>query len=360
MLVTDITKQTITIEGKTYSYEELVQLQKDNPCSFLDFKIDVLNFLDEWFDGTEEMTIYTSGSTGKPKTLIVRKQQMINSAVMTCRFLGLDSGDKCLLCMPLNYIAGKMIIIRALVAGLDIYPVAPSGHPLRDLDIRFKFAAMVPLQIFDSMQKPLECERLRKIGNLLIGGGALDKRLESKLEDFPNPVYVSYGMAETLSHIAMRRINGKLASLDYTPLPSVSISLSEEWTLVVDAPLLNDKRLITNDIAQINSDGTFRILGRKDNIINTGGIKIQIETLEALIGNFIFTPFAITSLPDIKYGEMIVLVTEQPIEASLLTQNLTPYQIPKLIFQLGTIPRTESGKINRAELKKIVSKMSNL
>lgn len=321
---------------------------------YSDFHLELFHFLEDWFNPSEEMTIHTSGSTGKPKPMIVKKKFMMQSACITCEYLGLKPYDKTLLCMPLSFIAGKMMVVRALVAELDLYPVAPSGHPLAHLAHCFRFAAMVPLQIYNSVQVPVELERLRKIDALLIGGGAIDSRLEDTLKDFPNPVYASYGMAETLSHIALRKVNGPNASFFFTPLPSVSLSLSEEGTLIIDAPMICEKQLLTNDMAEINSDGTFRILGRKDNVIITGGLKVQIETLETTLSTLIQVPFAVTSLPDPKFGEIIVLAVENPIDKTQLANMLPSYQIPKRIINIETIPRTESGKIDRATLKSLV------
>jgi len=355
MFQTDINKQSIIIEGMTYTQSDVLSvIRNEDSKEWSDFHLELFHFLEDWFAPSEEITIHTSGSTGKPKSMLVKKKLMMQSACITCEYLQLKPKDKILLCMALNFIAGKMMVVRALVAGLDIYPVAPSGHPLVDINQEFHFASMVPLQIFNSLQVPKEADRLRNIGNLLIGGGSINPSLEKELKDFPNPVYASYGMAETLSHIALRMVNGPNASLDFTPLPSVSLSLSEEGALVIDAPLVSEKRLFINDIAEINSDGSFRVLGRKDNVIVTGGLKIQTETLEEKLSEYIQVPFAISSLPDPKFGEIIVLVIEQPIDPSIFTKQLPSYQIPKKIIRINSIPRTESGKINRAKLKSLL------
>lgn len=353
MLRKDIINQDITIEGKKYLPDEIKHIMENKPSGFAKFHLEVLQFLNSWFDGTDEIYISTSGSTGKPSTLKVKKEKMINSAAISCDFFNLKSGDKCLLCLPVNFIAGKMLIVRALVAGLDLYPVEPSGHPLKNIENNFRFASVVPLQVYNSLQSEIESRRLKNIEILLIGGGSLETDLENKLKNFPNSVYLSYGMAETLSHIAMRRINGEGASKFYKPLPCVSVSLSDEGTIVINAPEVCEKALTTNDMGKINSDGSFSILGRKDNVIDTGGIKVQTETLEAEISSFFHGPFAISSAPDSKFGEIIVMVTESPVDTQILRNKLSPYQIPKLIIQVESIPRTESGKINRYELKKL-------
>jgi len=355
MYQTDRAKQVALIEGQIFSDSEVTSVLNDfASCGRPDFHHDLFCFLNDWFDPSEEMIVYTSGTTGIPKPMVVQKKFMMQSACMTCDFFGLKPNDKILLCMSLNFIAGKMMVVRALVAGLDLYPIEPSGNPLKNADVSFRFASMVPLQIFNSFQNPIEAERLRNIGILLIGGGSIDAAQENKLKDFPNAVYASYGMAETLSHIALRRLNGLNASLNFTPLPSVKLSVSEDDALIIEAPLVCENRLFTNDLAEINPDGSFRILGRKDQVIVTGGLKVQTEVLEATLSTLISVPFAITSLPDPKFGEIIVLVVEQPIDESQLTAMLPSFQVPKKIQVVKSIPRTESGKIDRAALKAIV------
>ncbi|HET9571927.1 MAG TPA: AMP-binding protein [Bacteroidales bacterium] len=368
MYQTDRRKQTLLLEGVRLSPEDILMEWKnleDKSITTSDhsqerkFRLELFRFLADWFNDSDEMTVQTSGSTGTPKLIRVRKSQMMNSACATCFHLRLEPNDKVLLCMSLQFIAGKMMVIRSLVAGLDLYMVPPSGYPLKDIDVHFRFAAMVPMQIFNSLQVSLERDRLQRIAILLIGGSAVDPKLESALQSFPNSVYASYGMAETLSHIALRRINGSDASDFFTPLPSVDVFLSEEQCLIIDAPLVCDQRLYTNDHAEMRGDGSFRILGRIDNVINTGGIKVQTETLEAFLSDFIDVPFAISSLPDEKFGEIIVLAVEGVLDDALLTQtlhaeNLPAHQFPKQIITLDRLPRTESGKINRAALHNIL------
>ena len=368
MYQTDRRKQTLLLEGILLTPQDILlewksledkSLATTDNLNEIRFRQELFRFLSDWFNDAEEMTVQTSGSTGEPKLIRVRKTHMMNSACATCYQLRLAPADKVLLCMSLQFIAGKMMVVRALVAGLDLHLVAPSGYPLKDTNAHFRFAAMVPMQIFNSLQVSLERERLQQIGVLLIGGSAVDPKLETALKAFPNPVYVSYGMAETLSHIALRRINGAEASDFYTPLPSVEVFLSKESCLVIDAPLVCDQRLYTNDHAELRGDGSFRILGRIDNVINTGGIKVQTEVLEAFLSDFIDLPFAISSLPDEKFGEIIVLAVEGIVDDALLTQtlhaeNLPAHQFPKQIITVDYLPRTESGKINRVALRNLL------
>jgi o-succinylbenzoate---CoA ligase len=356
MYQTDRNKQVLHLECKTYTPDEIFLTLSESELELSNDLYELFIFLREWFSESEEMTVLTSGSTGKPKPIRVRKQQMVESAVATCRMLDLKPGDKALLCLSTGFIAGKMMVIRSLVAGMCLYPVAPDGHPLQEAFRQYDFAAMVPMQIYNSLQSVEEKERLMSIGKLLVGGGPVSEVLEKELKTFPNAVYGTYGMTETLSHVALRRINGSEASKRYSPLPNVRLSLNESSCLVIDAPLVNDYLLITNDRAELYNDGTFLILGRLDNVINSGGIKIQAESLENFLSPFIQVPFAVSSVPDDKFGEIIVLVVEGQVDVHLLKkmlhdENLPAHEFPKRIVPMDTIPRTESGKINRKALR---------
>jgi len=314
-------------------------------------------FLEEWNNASPYVHVQTSGSTGAPKPMLVEKQRMLASARITCDFLGLKSGDTALLCMSLDYIAGKMMVVRSLERGLKLITVPPSGHPLAVANSPLSFAAMVPLQVYNSLQVPEERERLMQIRHLIIGGGAIDDAMAQQLKSFPNAVWSTYGMTETLSHIALRRLSGSDASDWYTPFPSVSISLSDEDCLVIDAPAVCSERLVTNDIAILAPDGRFRILGRKDNVICSGGIKIQPEEIERKLRSSLRVPYLITYRPDDKFGQIVVLLTEGSVnEARLVCERLLPkYHQPRAYQHVDQIPLTETGKIARKQAQIIAS-----
>ena len=316
-------------------------------------------FLEEWNNPSPYVHVQTSGSTGTPKPMLVEKQRMLNSARITCDFLGLREGDTALLCMSLDYIAGKMMVVRSIERGLKLTTVAPSGHPLSTPHSPLDFAAMVPMQVYNSLQVPEEKERLMQIRHLIIGGGAIDDALAAALKTFPNHVWSTYGMTETLSHIALRRLNGPDASEWYTPFPSVKVSLNEDRCLVIDAPLVCPSRLVTNDIAELSS-GTdpevkFRILGRKDNVICSGGIKIQIETVERQLRPHLQAPFLITKRPDAKFGEAVVLLTEGTVpEAQEVCERILPkYHQPRVYLHVDQIPLTATGKPARQQAEQL-------
>ena len=305
--------------------------------------------------------VKTSGSTGVPKRMRVEKCRMMNSARITCDFLGLKKGDTALLCMSTDYIAGKMMVVRAIERGLRLITVEPSGHPLamqKGLPSCIDFAAMVPLQVYNSLQVPEERERLRNIRHLIIGGGAIDEGLQAALRDFPNAVWSTYGMTETLSHIALRRLNGVDATDWYTSFEGVTLSQTEDGCLVIDAPAVHDGKLVTNDIAELRADGSFRILGRKDNVICSGGIKIQMEEVERLLHPHLSIPYLITRAKDERLGEMVVLLMEggNADEVKAVCEKVLPrYWQPRRFILLDHLPLTETGKPARAEAERIAN-----
>ena len=314
-------------------------------------------FLAEWHNDNPRILVHTSGSTGKPKPLMVEKRRMLNSARITCDFLGLKPGDTALLCMPLNYIAGKMMVVRSLVCQLQMVSIEPQGHPMTAIadDEVIDFAAMVPMQVFNSLGNETELRRLKAIKNILIGGGAIDKELELQLRQFPHAVWSSYGMTETLSHIALRKINGDNAddNLWYRPLPGVGITLDANDCLVIDAPAVCPTVLHTHDIAVVDrSQGyvRFKIVGRIDNVVCSGGVKIQIEEVEQALAPHLSAPFIMAKRPSKKYGEEMVMLTEAADATRIMTvchDVLPKYWQPKEIIQVDQIPMTETGKPKR-------------
>ena len=338
-------------------------------------------FLQEWNNPSPYVHVQTSGSTGAPKPMLVEKSRMFASARRTNDFLGLQPGDTALLCMSLDYIAGKMMVVRALERGLTLLCLEPSGHPLRhngdwhqcaisDGTVRacpqcvapadqtpLSFAAMVPLQVYNSLQVPAERERLKSIRHLIIGGGAIDDSLASELKSFPNAVWSTYGMTETLSHIALRRLNGPEASDWYTPFPSVRLSLSPDDCLIIDAPEVCATPLVTNDIAvfSLTNNPCFRILGRKDNTICSGGLKIQAEELERQLRSHLREPYIITKRPDEKFGEIVVLLTEGPVDEvrQVCERFLPKFHQPRAYVHVDHIPLTPTGKPARREAEKL-------
>lgn len=363
-MIFDRQRQRLLLQGMEYTAGDISRLVAEGAENCPPALWDLYLFLEKWFDASPVITVHTSGSTGTPKELVVRKDRMMQSARLTCEFLNLQAGDTALLCMNLRYIGAMMVVVRSLVAGLNLIVRPASGHPLSDIEEPLRFAAMVPLQVYNTLRVPEEKERLEQTDILIIGGGAVDDTLEAEISALPTAVYSTYGMTETLSHIALRRLNGETASKHYYPFPSVELSLSAESTLVIKAPLICGEVLQTNDIACLYPDGSFTIAGRKDNVINSGGIKIQAEEMEKRLRPFIPVPFVVTSVPDPRLGQALTLLIAGQVDVreleSKLQTVLDAYHRPRHIFMTESIPQTENGKTDRAGCRILARQMKKL
>ena len=363
-MIFDRQRQRLLLQGMEYTAGDISRLVAEGAKNCPPALWDLYFFLEKWFDASPVITVHTSGSTGTPKELVVRKDRMMQSARLTCEFLNLQAGDTALLCMNLRYIGAMMVVVRSLVAGLNLIVRPASGHPLSDIEEPLRFAAMVPLQVYNTLRVPEEKARLEQTDILIIGGGAVDDSLEAEMSALPTAIYSTYGMTETLSHIALRRLNGDTASKHYYPFPSVELSLSAESTLVVKAPLICGEVLQTNDIACIYPDGSFTIAGRKDNVINSGGIKIQAEEMEKRLRPFIPVPFVVTSVPDPRLGQALTLLIAGQVDVreleSKLQTVLDAYHRPRHIFMTESIPQTENGKTDRAGCRILARQMKKL
>ena len=321
----------------------------------------VEEFLAQWNDASPTMEVRTSGSTGTPKLIYIEKERMRASARMTCDFLGIKPADTALLCMPLDYIAGKMMVVRALERNLKLLSVEPSGHPLADNTLSnlnesiVHLAAMVPLQVWNTLQVPEERERLCHIKHLIIGGGAIPRELEQELRTLPINVWSSYGMTETLSHIALRRISEDY----YSPLPDISLSQDQDDCLIINAPSLCAQTLYTNDIVRFHGKDHFQIIGRRDNTICSGGIKIQIEQVEAWLQSIGIDNIMVTYREDKALGQALVYLTTDEINTDMLRKSVptdTPnskFWLPRHIVKVPTLPLTPTGKPDRATAKQL-------
>lgn len=320
-------------------------------------------FVSDWQSDSPTLLVHTSGSTGKPKPMLVEKRRMEASARITCGFLGLRAGDTALLCMPLDFIAGKMVVVRSLVWGLRLVAVEPSGHPLKGLTESPTFAAMVPMQVYNSLKVEEERRLLRDIKHLIIGGGAVNSDMAEELRGFPNAVWSTYGMTETLSHIALRRLSGAEASEWYEPFDGVGVTTSADGCLVIDAPAVCAQPLVTNDIAEIAPDGRrFRIRGRRDNVVCSGGLKLQIEEMEARLQPHLNVPYMISKRPDDKFGEAVVLLAvtdDMESVCEVCRKHMPRYEQPRYFLAVSELPMTPTGKPARAEAMKLCAAMTS-
>ncbi|WP_310993781.1 AMP-binding protein [Aequorivita marina] len=312
------------------------------------------NFILEWLNDSDFVKVKTSGSTGTPKTIKLHKKNMYNSASATVTYFKLLEGTKALLCMPSEYIAGKMMLVRAMIAGWNLYTAAPEKNPLKRNDSPFDFTAMVPYQVLHSLAE------LHKVKKLIVGGGAVPWQLEAELQSLSTSIFATYGMTETISHIAVRPINGKEKSDVFSALPKVDFALTETGCLIINAPEISEAAVVTNDVVELLSPTSFKFLGRIDNVINSGGIKIHPEAVETKLSPYINKPFFIASEKNDALGEQVILLVEA--EEQLLLQDfsealqaLSTYEKPKKIYTLQQFAYTDTGKIKRGDtLKKVI------
>ena len=344
--------ETIQLNGITYNRTNFDQLYVSsepddswqNAISF---------FLQNWFDETDSVLANTSGSTGKPKEIRLTKRAMINSARMTNHFFELNASCTALLCLPASYIAGKMMLVRAMVSGFNLLTVEPSANPFKDLNIPIDFAAITPYQLIHS------AESLRKVSvkKIIVGGSPVTSKLEQLSENIPSELYETYGMTETCSHIALRKINGFEKSDYFTALKGVDIHLDNRGCLVIYAPHLLEYEVHTNDIVELVSDDSFRWLGRIDAVINTGGIKIHPNLVEKKLGKIIPVNYFIASVPDMVVENKVVLVLESERqtaeeEKELKTEMeklLGKFEMPRHIFYIPSFIYSSGNKVLRKE-----------
>ena len=344
----------ITIEGTTYPASAFSAATLPDIAQRSAQHEELALFLQQWFAPTPSLTLYTSGSTGTPKMLVVEKKRMLHSAAITCAHLGLHTGHTALLCLSPQYIAGKMMIVRAIQAGLNLLVAPVCGTSMLENYGPIDLTAMVPLQVHNCLENPQARTHLFAVRHLLVGGGPVPPELVTALTSFPGQAWATYGMTETLSHIALRRINGPCKEAGYTPLSGVRVWRTARGTLCLHAPQVCPHELETNDIATLHEDGSFTIHGRSDNIALCGGRKVQLEEVEALLHPVLGTPFAVTACPHATLGEVLVLVSEQPVDQQAVAAPLHPYMRPKQFVVVPALPRTQtSGKIDRAALKQL-------
>ena len=314
---------------------------------------EVEDFIQNWNDESDCIFTNTSGSTGNPKQIKIQKNKMIESAKMTCDYLSIQKGEIAVLCLSPNTIAGKMMIVRSIVKGLNLFVVDISSNPFESIDFQVDFIAMVPLQLEKTLE--LHPNNLRQVRNCIIGGGDISLRLKNQLVEKEVTIYHTFGMTETISHVAMRKV-GKNSESYFHAIGS-NYFTAEDDCLVVHSPLLNTLSLKTNDVIQLIDNKTFEWKGRADFVINSGGVKIHPELLEEKLSKFIETPFFITDKKDELYGQIVVLMIESDSQFVLdvqIKEVLSKYEFPKEVYFLKEFIRTDSGKINRLKTKELV------
>lgn len=367
-------------ENSFNSVGELIDFSKEIFC-------EVTDFLQQWFDSNSYIKVTTSGSTGKPKSIHLLKKHMVNSAIATGNYFNLPKGTTTLLCMSPNYIAGKMMIVRALTLGWNMDVIEPRSHPLKNIDKEYDFTAMVPLQLHNSLND------IHKIKKLIVGGGVVSTYLLNKIQNVETEIFATYGMTETITHIAVKRLNNfnsiiaseakqsvkkdveissqaendlhfrhaeLVSASHYNVLPNISISKDNRGCLIIEAPKISSKKIITNDLVELISDTTFKWLGRFDTIINSGGIKLIPEQIEEKLAKIISQRFFVIGILDKVLGEKMILLIEGSKNNVILNtlknlKSVAKYDAPKEIYFVSKFIETETKKINRKETLKQIN-----
>ncbi|EDP96378.1 AMP-binding protein [Kordia algicida OT-1] len=342
------------LNGNHFGHEELKEvaysfIKEGNP-----HEQTLGDFLLDWLDEKTYVDVFTSGSTGKPKPIRLDKQAMVHSALATGDFFGIKSGDAALQCLPSNFIAGKMMLVRAMILGLSLDVIAPTSNPLKNHDKDYDFCAMVPLQVENSL------EQLHQIKTLIIGGAPASSTLIEHLQTVTTNVFATYGMTETITHIAAKPLNHlpKGKKTYYKTLPNIQIQTDNRNCLVIHAPRITEGKIITNDVVHIISKTEFDWLGRFDNVINSGGVKLHPEQIEEKLSPFINTRYFVASIDDERLGKKLILIIEDPQEtidtSSLLetiktSKNFNKFEIPKNIYTTKNFTETNTGKVQRLQ-----------
>lgn len=348
--------EQLLVNGSVVS---LLHIQQGKTLAKSAFEESTFSFLTKWLNNQSSFELYTSGSTGVPKKIKVTRDQLLASARATLKVMALPPNASALICLPTQFIAGVMMLVRCLEGNLKMTLVEPAANPLENrANESFDFAALVPYQV-DEILKQQGIAGINRIKKILIGGAPLSEMLKQKMVAASSSIYLTYGMTETLSHIALQKISGIDRQDFLTALPSIILAQDERGCLLIEAPYLSEK-VITNDLVEFITPTTFRWLGRWDNVINSGGIKLFPEKIEKAIGLVfhewhIERTFFVAGVPDEKLGTKAVLVVEQesPLNEKQLLHRLERHlkrvEIPKQLLYTEKFEQTDTGKIKRKE-----------
>jgi O-succinylbenzoic acid--CoA ligase len=346
------------LNGLHYNHEDLKEVAYSLIKEGEFFEKATGNFLIDWLNDNDYLQVNTSGSTGIPKPITLKKQAMVNSAIATGDFFGLEPGHTALDCLPSHYIAGKMMLVRAMILGLELDYVEPSAHPIFDYEKHYDFCAMIPLQLKHTINYT------HNIKTIIVGGSKITQPLLERIaRTSTTKFYETYGMTETVTHVAVRRLTTKTTKGEafFNALPNVTFSQNDRECLVVNAPKLVDEPLVTTDIVDLKSETSFDFLGRIDNVINSGGIKLFPERIEDKLQPAIDERFIVAGEADDTLGERLVLLVENPRDTAdsiakriKIIKGLTKYEVPKHIYIVDKFVETVNGKIQRGETIKAV------
>ena len=351
------------------SWLDLGNMVGFGPLSLNEQERNVLRFIQEWTTGKQYFDFQTSGSTSDPKIIALERSQLIASAQLTHNALQLQSGWNALVCLDARFIAGAMMIVRSLVTGMNIVVQAPSANPLLDVNDRINFGSFVPYQINALIEQTPE--KLNSIHTAIVGGAPLNADVIEKLQAFKTNFYATYAATETISHVALRRVNGKNRQDSFHVLPGIKASIDDRGCLVLTAPHFGT--IITNDIVDLHDAKTFQWIGRQDDVINTGGIKVQAEKVEKIASEILHSwsiqnRVFVAGVKDSRFGEQVVLFIEGSLpvfrdEETLKTkmrEHLSKYEVPKLIVSVPQFPETATQKVDKRAVIQTVTSLDEL
>lgn len=340
------------LNGQHYDHEDLKEVAYSLIKEGESHEKTTGNFLIDWLNDKDYIEVNTSGSTGKPKLIKLKKQAMVNSAIATGDFFGLEPGDTAIDCLPSHYIAGKMMLVRAMILGLDIDFVEPSAHPIFDYEKHYDFCAMIPLQLKHTLKYTYN------IKTIIVGGSKVTQPLLERIKTCNSRFFETYGMTETVTHVAVRQLHSKASKGEkyFNAIPNVTFSQDDCQCLVISAPKLLGEPLVTNDMVALKSETSFQLLGRYDNVINSGGVKLFPEQIEDKLQPVIDERFIVAGEEDEALGERLVLIVENPRDSADSIANrirfikgLTKFEVPKHIYITDKFVETVNGKIQRAK-----------
>ena len=325
--------------GELHSSNDLIESLKDNT--------DYYNFLTSWFDENDFILVKTSGSTGTPKEIKLKKIDLISSSKLTADYFNLKPGDKVINCLPVEYIAGKMMLVRSLVLGLDLYLFPVNSSPIKQIQKNYDLIAFTPMQLENSI---LFIDRIK---NVLVGGSAVNENLKQKILNINTNVYETYGMTETITHVAVRNLS--MGEKEFTTLPGIEIGKRDNC-LFIKPNHLTIEMVQTNDIVEFTNKNQFLLIGRRDFIINSGGVKLNPEFIEKKLAKYISADFVISSIDNSKFGEVVALVFKKniPDNYNKAFTHLSKYEIPKEVLVIENFPEN-NGKINRVIIRYIIN-----
>lgn len=333
-----------TLNGNHYDKDSLFEVAYSYIKEGLPYEKELGMFLLNWLDDNDFIVTQTSGTTGRSKNIKISKQAMVNSAIATGDFFKLEPGNTALHCIPTKFIAGKMMLVRAFILGLEIDIVSPHGNPIKNTKKHYDFTAMVPLQVEKALKN------IDQIKILLIGGAKPPTALLEQLKGRKVKVYETYGMTETITHIAAKTLNEEF----FKSLPGVTFSVDERGCLQITSKRISAEPIITNDLVELKNNKSFKWVGRVDNLINSGGVKLFPEQIEDKLQDKIQQRFFIASKPDEKLGEAVILVLESDNNTidNEVFSLLEPYEKPKAVYNISKFEETPTGKIKRNEIIK--------